>query len=76
MTLRALHDAVRLGDIRAAENLAALELDCVFARLTLAHARAQANSDDAGLIPVAKSYADHGYSRAARHLDRPLRPRT
>lgn len=65
VTLRALHDAVRLGDGRAAESVAALELDCVFARLTLEHARAQAVQDQQGLDSVAKRFAALGMSRGA-----------
>lgn len=64
VALRALHDAVRLGDGRAAAGIVALDLDCVFARLTLEHARAMAAGDDIALSSVARSYAQHGYSRA------------
>lgn len=46
VTLRALHDAARLGDAaRAAEGIAALELDCRFAHLALDRAKAQALQD-------------------------------
>lgn len=65
VTLRALHDAVRLGDGRAAESIAALELDCVFARLALEHARAQAVQDQEGLDAVAKRFAALGMSRGS-----------
>ena len=42
VALRAFHDAVRLGDIRAVDAIARLtaDVDCVFGRLALQHARA------------------------------------
>ena len=42
VALRALHDAARLGDIRAADGIARLcaEIDCAFGELALDHARA------------------------------------
>ena len=67
IALRALQDAVRLGDIRAvhrAERLA-LEVDCVLGRLTLAHARALAAGDAAALADVAAGLADVGMQAAA-----------
>ncbi len=67
IALRALQDAARLGDIRAvyrAERLA-LEVDCVLARLTLAHARAVAAGDAAALADVAADLADVGLRPAA-----------
>lgn len=76
VALRALHDAVRLGDTRAAESVASLELDCVFARLTLEHSRALTAGDETGLASVAKSYADRGYSRATSPSDPQFRPLT
>ncbi len=63
VTLRALHDAVRLGDPRATEGIAVLEMDCVFARLALEQARAQAASDQDGLDSVAEKFAALGMSR-------------
>ena len=44
VALRAYHDAVRLGDIRAVDPLARLcdEIDCAVGRIALAHARALA----------------------------------
>jgi hypothetical protein len=67
IALRALQDAVRLGDIRAvyrAERLA-LEVDCVLGRLTLAHARALAAGNAAALADVAADLADVGLQAAA-----------
>lgn len=66
VTLRALHDAVCLGDIRAVDAIADVELDCVFARLTLEHAQALTARDAAGLDSVAESFGRHGFSRSAR----------
>ena len=76
VAVRALHDAVRLGDARAADTLAALEMDCVFARLTLEHARALTDGDEAGLASVAKSYAERGYSRTPSRTQAQLPPLT
>jgi hypothetical protein len=67
IALRALHDATRLGDARAvfkAERLS-VEVDCVLGRLTLAHARALADSDAAALTDVAADLADRGLHPAA-----------
>ncbi len=67
IALRALQDAARLGDTRAvfkAERLS-VEVDCVLGRLTLAHARALANGDAAGLADVAADLADRGLHPAA-----------
>jgi tetratricopeptide (TPR) repeat protein len=67
IALRALQDAARLGDTRAvfkAERLS-VEVDCVLGRLTLAHTRALANGDAAGLADVAADLADRGVHPAA-----------
>jgi hypothetical protein len=67
VALRALQDSVRLGDARAvyrAQRLAG-EVDCVFGRLTLAHARALTDGDKAGLNEVAGELADIGMHRVA-----------
>lgn len=67
IALRALHDATRLGDIRAvyrAERLS-IEVDCVLGRLTLAHARALAAGDSTALAEVAADLATHGLYPAA-----------
>lgn len=66
VTLRALHDAARLGDpARAAEGIAALELDCIFARLALERAQAQALQDQQQLKSIAESFTALGMSRTA-----------
>lgn len=70
VTLRALHDAALLGDARATEGIAALELDCVFARLALEHAQAQAAHDDEGLDSVAEKFARLGMSRTVLGVPR------
>lgn len=66
VALRALHDAVRLGDGRATESIAALELDCMFAGLVLELARAQAVHDQEALDAVAEKFATLGMSRAVQ----------
>ncbi|BBX31112.1 hypothetical protein MMAG44476_12116 [Mycolicibacterium mageritense DSM 44476 = CIP 104973] len=65
VALRALHDAVRLGDTRAADALERIDLDCVFGRLTLDHARALAARDSAALQDVSTRYAAAGLAAAA-----------
>ena len=54
VALRALHDAARLGDIRAADGIARLgaEIDCPFGQLALDHARAVVARDAASLNDV------------------------
>jgi len=67
VALRALHDAVRLGDTRAVyrtERLAG-EVDCKLARLTLAHARALTARDADALAEVAAELAAVGLAPAA-----------
>ncbi|MGV0595835.1 AAA family ATPase [Mycolicibacterium porcinum] len=63
--LRALHDAVRLGDTRAVDALARVDLDCVFGQLTMEHARALSAGDGAALRDVAARYRDVGMLAAA-----------
>lgn len=65
VALRALHDAVRLGDIRAADGIARLGVDCVFGRLALDHGRALVAGDSAGLRDVSQRLAAIGMKRAA-----------
>jgi hypothetical protein len=67
VALRVWHEAVRLGDVRAVEPLARLcdEIDCVVGRVALAHARALAAGDSAGLRSVADELAGLGLSAAA-----------
>ncbi len=65
--LRALQDAVRLGDTRAvyrAQRLAG-EVDCVLGRLTLAHAQALTDADAIALKEVAEELAAIGLSPVA-----------
>jgi hypothetical protein len=63
--LRALHDCVRLGDTRAVDALARVDLDCVFGRLTLDHARALTAGDSAALQEVSARYRAVGMLAAA-----------
>jgi hypothetical protein len=65
VALRALHDAVRLGDVRAADGIARLGLDCVVGRLALNHGRALAAGDAAALDAVAAAFAGIGMHGAA-----------
>jgi hypothetical protein len=65
VALRALHDAVRLGDVRAADGIARLSLDCTVARLALHHGRALAAADAAALDSVAEAFAGIGMQGAA-----------
>ena len=67
VALRALQDAVRLGDTRAvyrAQRLAG-EVDCVLGRLTLAHAQALTDGDAIALKEVAEELAGVGLHPAA-----------
>ncbi|WP_166905853.1 AAA family ATPase [Mycobacterium sp. DL440] len=68
--LRALHDGVRLGDTRAVDGLARVDLDCVFGELTSDHARALAGGDGAALADVAERYRGVGMLAAAGDADR------
>lgn len=70
VALRALHDAVRLGDTRAAEVIAGLDCDCVFGRLAAEHARALAVHDGPGLDSVAERFDRLGWGAAARDAAR------
>jgi tetratricopeptide (TPR) repeat protein len=67
VALRALHDAARLGDLRAADGIARLgaEIDCALGRLALDHARAVTARDAAALNDVSTRLAEIGMSRAA-----------
>ena len=67
VALRALHDAARLGDIRSADGIARLsaDVDCVFGRLALQHARALVASDATELRAVSTAFADIGMMGAA-----------
>ena len=67
VALRALHDAVRLGDIRAVDGIARFggEVDCAFGRLALDHARALVAGDSAALDDASERLAAIGMYRAA-----------
>lgn len=67
VALRALLDAVRLGDVRAGDAIGRLsaECDCATGRLALAHGRALAARDAAALAEVSQSYAAAGWHGAA-----------
>jgi hypothetical protein len=67
VALRALHDAARLGDIRAADGIARLGagIDCVFGHLALEHARALTARDAAALDDVSARFAELGMKQSA-----------
>ncbi len=67
VALRALLDAARLGDIRAADTIARLgaEIPCVFGQLALDYGRAVTARDAAALREVASRLAALGMKRAA-----------
>jgi tetratricopeptide (TPR) repeat protein len=67
VALRALHDAARFGDIRAADGIARLssEVDCLFGELTLAHARAVRSHDADALRDASARLAAIGMTRSA-----------
>jgi hypothetical protein len=65
VAVRAFHDAVRLGDIRAVDAIARLDVDCVVAHLALQHARAFVASDSDGLKAVSAAFSDIGMMAAA-----------
>ena len=68
VALRALHEAARLGDIRAADGIARLcaEIDCAFGELALVHARAVTAHDADALRDAAARFAAIGMKRSAR----------
>ncbi|OBG88590.1 AAA family ATPase [Mycobacterium sp. E802] len=68
--LRALHDGVRLGDTRAVDTLARIDVDFVFGQLTTDHASALAAGDAAGLQSVAGRYREVGMLAAAEDAAR------
>lgn len=68
--LRAVHDGVRLGDTRAVDALARVDLDCVFGQLTLDHARALATGDSVALRDVSARYRAIGMLAAAGDAER------
>ena len=67
VALRALHDAARLGDLRAVDGIARLcsEIDCAFGELALAHARAVTAKDADGLRDASARFATIGMKRSA-----------
>jgi len=67
VAIRAWHEAVRLGDTRAADPLSRLggEIDCVVGRIALAHARALTAGDGAALVAVSHDLAAVGMRAAA-----------
>ncbi|OBG27848.1 AAA family ATPase [Mycobacterium sp. 852002-51057_SCH5723018] len=66
VALRAWHEAVRLGDVRAVDPLTRLgEIDCAVGRIALAHARALAAGDSAALRAVSDDLAAAGMHAAA-----------
>jgi tetratricopeptide (TPR) repeat protein len=67
VALRAFHDATRLGDIRSADGIARLsaDVDCVFGRLALQHARALVSGDANELRAVSTAFADIGMMGSA-----------
>jgi len=67
VALRAWHDAVRLGDTRAAEPVIRLatEIDCAVGNVVVNHARALANGDAAALRAVSDELAAIGMRAAA-----------
>ncbi|MGE2689820.1 ATP-binding protein [Mycolicibacterium pulveris] len=68
VALRALLDAVRLGDIRAVDGLTRIsaECDCALGQVALAHARALVDRDATGLAEVSRRYTAIGMTRAAQ----------
>jgi tetratricopeptide (TPR) repeat protein len=67
VALRALHDAVRLGDTRSVDGLTRLtaDIDCVFGNLALQHARALVAKDADALQAASAAFADVGMNGAA-----------
>ncbi len=65
VALRALLDAVRLGDTRAADAIARLGVDCVVGRLALDYARALTAADASELSVAAAAFADIGMKGVA-----------
>ncbi len=67
IAIRAFHDAVRLGDIRAGDAIArdTAGVDCVVGALALRHARAFVARDADELAAVSGAFADIGMMGAA-----------
>ena len=67
VAVRTWHEAARLGDRRAAAGLApiAAEVDCVYTRAVLAHARALTAGDTTGLARASDEFAALGLAGSA-----------
>ena len=67
VALRAYHDAIRLGDVRAVDPVRRLaaEIDCAVGNLVVKHARALAAGDRDALAAVADEFAAVGMRAAA-----------
>jgi hypothetical protein len=67
VALRAYHDAVRLGDVRAVDPVRRLaaEIDCTVGNLVVTHAQALAAGDREALAAVADEFAALGMRAAA-----------
>jgi hypothetical protein len=70
VAVRALLDAARLGDIRAADGIARVGagIDCVLSQLALQHARAVVTRDAAALNEVSERFAAIGMKRSAADI--------
>ncbi len=70
VAVRAFHDAVRLGDIRAVDAIARLtaDVDCVVGDLALRHARAFVAGDAQALAAVSAGFADIGMMASAADI--------
>ncbi len=65
VALRALLDAVRLGDTRAADAIERLQLDCAVATLALSYAKAFTARDAVGLDDAAAAFEGIGMNGVA-----------
>ena len=67
VALRAYHDAIRLGDVRAVDPVRRLaaEIDCAVGNLVVNHAQALAAGDRVALAAVADEFAAIGMRAAA-----------
>jgi len=67
VALRAYHDAVRLGDVRAVDPVTRLaaQIDCAVGNIVVKHSRALADGDSDALAAVADEFAAVGMRAAA-----------
>jgi hypothetical protein len=65
VALRALLDAVRLGDVRAGDGIARLGVDYVVGRLALDYGRALTARDASGLSAASAAFAGIGMNGVA-----------